>query len=127
VKGPDRRARVVAQERAAAGDMMKALELLERTFGASVAEAVAPEVKATGTDGGRVIQFRPAGLSPRVKALVAAVAARGTMTKAEMRQAVRGGQGEFLKAIREAVDAGALKREGAGSKARPYRYRASGG
>jgi hypothetical protein len=126
VKRPDRRARIVAQERLAAGDMTKALELLERTFGASVAEAVAPEVKATGTDG-HVLAFRPPGQSPRVKALVAAVAKRGPMTKAEMRGAVRGGQGEFLRAIREAVAAGVLRREGAGSKSRPYRYRASGG
>ena len=88
---------------------------------------MAPAAQATGTDGSVVLAFRPAGLSPRVKALVAAVAKGGPMTKAELRGAVRGSQGDFLKAVREAVAAGALSREGAGTRSHPHRYRASGG
>lgn len=115
------------QQRLAAGDMHKALDLLERTFGGAVAEVEAePARQATGTDGADVLPFRArSGLGAVAQRIVAAAKAR-PLTKAQLRTRVRGGQGEFLRGLREAIDAGALRRDGSGTKARPYLYRSEG-
>lgn len=116
----DRRLRLLAAERLAAQDMAKGLDLLERTFGGAIGEAV--PLKATGT-GGRVLDFPRPGLGPLAQRLVAAVADGAPLTKAELRSRVRGNQGDFLRGLREALAAGALQKEGAGSRARPFKYR----
>jgi hypothetical protein len=122
-----RRLRIVAAERLAAADMQKALDQAERAFGAAVAEDEVPaRAKATGTDGGRVVPFVSAsarGLGQHAQRIVAALAkAPRPMTKAQLRRAVPGGQSEFTRGLREAVDVRAVMRCGRGSKGRPYVY-----
>jgi hypothetical protein len=126
-KDESRRLRLVAAERLAAGDMAKALELLERTYGAA-APAVEEPLRATGTAGrvGRVVTFpgKTAGLGVGAQRCVAAVRTRGPLTKAQLRAAVKGNQGDFLRAVKEALGARALVRTGRGTKTKPYRYEA---
>jgi hypothetical protein len=124
--------RAIAAERMASADFAKALDMAERLFGARVGEEIQEEaLGATGTAGTRVVPFIPAG---RMKARtvagqrIVAVLGRGVaLTKAELRRRVPGAQGAFLAGLKEAVASGAVKREGEGTKARPFRYRRSEG
>ena len=124
-KRPDRRLRLLQQERLAAGDMQKQLDLLERTYGGAVTEAAAP-VGAAGTTSGRVVPFPQRRLGATAQRIVAAAAKGGVLTKTQLRERVRGSQGDFLRGLREALAIGALAREGPGSRARPYLYRRMG-
>jgi hypothetical protein len=120
-KRPERRLRLLQQERLAAADMQKALDLLDRTYGGAATEAAAP-VRATGT-GGRVVAFPQRGLGPMAQRIVAAADKGVALTKAQLRERIRGSQGDFLRGLREALAVGALARGGAGSRTRPYVYR----
>lgn len=119
-----RRLQLVQAERMAAQDMAKALDLVERTYGGAGEVEKTAQVAATGTGGARVVPFR--GPSATAQRILAA-ARTSPLTKAELRRRVKGSQNDFLRALREALAAGELVREGAGSKARPYRYHHSGG
>jgi hypothetical protein len=125
-KSARRRLQLGQAERMAAQDMSKALDLVERTYGGAGEVEKTAQAAATGTGGAHVVPFRPAGLSPTAQRIVAAVRA-APLTKSELRRRVKGAQGDFLRGIKDAIAAGELLREGAGSKARPYRYRRSEG
>ena len=123
---------LVQAERLAAQDVGRGLDLLERTFGASVGEVAVEEreavsVSATGTDG-RVLAFAArGGLSP-VAQRIAATCARSSrpLTKDALRRRVSGSQDDFLRGLKEAVGAGGVVRTGVGKKGRPYLYARGG-
>jgi hypothetical protein len=122
-----RRLRVVAAERLAAADFGKALDMLERVFGASIGEVEEAEqqrVRATGTD--NVLAFdagagRALGIVAQRIAAVVAKAAR-PLTREALRRRVSGNEGDFNRGLKEAIGAGVVRREGLGKKARPYLY-----
>jgi hypothetical protein len=130
-KGSDK-LRAIAAERMASADFAKALDMAERLFGARAGEQEQEQaVVATGTAGGRVVPFRaasPTKAGPVAQQrIVAALAPGMVLTKAELRKRVPGAQGAFLAGLKAAVTAGAIVREGQGTKSRPYRYRRAGG
>jgi hypothetical protein len=126
-KDQGQRLRLVAAERLAAVDMGKALEVLERTYGAA-APAQEEQLKATGTtswsgSGGSVVAFpAPSGLDVCAQRIVAAVRRNGPATKDQLRARVKGSQDDFLRGIKTALAMGALVKSGSGTKTQPYRY-----
>lgn len=124
-KDGGRRLRLLAAERLAAQDMAKALDQAERVFGAvTVEDAVEQARQATGTDGANVIAFASKrGPSPVAQRIAATVAkASRPLTKDALRRRVSGAEGDFLRGLREAVDAGTVIRTGHGRKGSPYVY-----
>lgn len=121
-KDDGRRLRLISAERLAAGDMAKALELLERTYGAAV--PAVQELRATGTGGGpRLVSFPPpTGLGVLGQRIVQALRAHGGQTKAELRQRVTGSEDAFLRGLKAALALHMVKRTGKGTKVVPYRY-----
>jgi hypothetical protein len=82
-------------------------------------------IQATGTDGGTVLAFPKVALGKTAQRVVAALAKAGApLTKTELRRRVPGAQGAFLRGLREATAAGAVVREGRGTKGGAFRYRA---
>lgn len=125
---------LVQAERLAASDVARGLDLLERTFGVQAEGARDPvKVAATGAgdSGGRVVAFTGGSSKPKTKGgqrIVAAVvnAGRG-LTLAALRRSVAGSQNAFRAGLREAVACGAIRREGQGTRGRPFVYLPGGG
>ena len=127
--------RLVEAERKAWADVVAAFDLVERTFGGVVAEAVArpAALRATGTSGPapRVLAFAGASdTKPRTttgQRIAAAVCSSSApLTFAGLRRAVKGSQNDLRAGLRDALACGAIRREGRGSKGRPYLYRPGG-
>jgi hypothetical protein len=135
LKKQSERLRLVEAIRKASLSFERGVDLLERTFGQRVAEAVSvPEqlVASSGT-GGRVLTI-PAraamGVAPRCRGAVAirqrilgALAqAQLPLSKDQLRGRVRGDEGAFLRVLGELVREGAVRKGGRGRKTDPYTY-----
>jgi hypothetical protein len=125
-KDAGRRLRLIAAERLAAQDMAKALDQAERTYGSAV-EGAAAEVEeqaATGTEGGRVLAFAPAGGLSAVAQRIAAAVEKSSrpLTKDALRRRVAGSQDDFLRGVKEAERAGAIVRSGSGRRGSPFTF-----
>ncbi len=132
----NKRLRLIAAERRAAGDFRLALEHADRVFGA-LAVPEAEEVAAAGAvavNGARVIPMPlrevPAIVARRGKApqaiaqrILAALNASGrALTKVELRKRVPGDAGTFLRELKAMEKSGSIKRSGRGTKGDPFRY-----
>ncbi len=115
------RLRLMGAERLARNDITRLVDQVERHFaGVDVEEAV-PELKRTGTGG--VVEFPKPVASVVGQRIVSAVArASSGLTRDQLRKAVSGGKQPFLRALRECVESGAIRRTGAGSRGSPHVY-----
>jgi len=126
-KDAGQRLRLLEAERKAAIDVARSLDHLERVFGAAAVQEKARPVRAqaTGTEGARVIAFqRQRGLSMTAQRIVAVARKAGVaLTRTQLRQRTVGSEPDFLAGLRQALDSGALRREGSGTRGKPYMYR----
>lgn len=124
-RDPDRRLRIGAAERLAAGDYARALDLVERAFGSRVELAAEEpdELRATGTDG-NVLPFQAPGVrSKTAQRIVAVVAKAGApLTLAQLRRRVPGSENDWRRGLAEVVAAGAVTRSGRGIKGSPFSF-----
>jgi hypothetical protein len=115
---PAARLRLMRVEREGRTDFVRQLALLERLYADREPDAEGEPVTGLA----RVVPFMPR-LSRVAQRVVEAVQARPGLTKEQFRKRVKGGQGEFLSALREAAAVGAIERVGRGVKGSGYRYR----
>lgn len=121
--------KLVEAERRAAAAVQASLDHLERALGVAAAAEAPAQLRATGTSGpapGRVISFAVSSAKPKSalgQRLAAAVArSAAPLTMAALRRSVAGSEGDFRRALRDALACGAVRREGSGTKGRPFVY-----
>jgi hypothetical protein len=122
-KDESRRLKIISAERLAAQDMAKALDQAERIFGSRVTEDV-PEAVRKAMGKASVVPFPKRPGSVTGQRIVVALTKAGALRKDALRRAVSGSQGDFLRGLKEALQSGAVVREGSGTKIAPYTYRA---
>ena len=127
--------RLIQAERLAAADVASSLDHLERVFAVAGEVPKPAALRATGTSGpapsGKVISFAGVSESKPKTAIgqrLAAVVARSSapLTMPALRRTVQGSEGDFRRGLRDALACGAVRREGSGTKGKPFVYRPGG-
>jgi len=124
--------RLIQAERLAAADVASSLDHLERVFGVAAEAVPKPaQLRATGTGGpapsGKVISFAGASESKPKTAIgqrLAAAVARSSapLTMPALRRTVQGSEGDFRRGLRDALACGAIRRDGSGTRGKPFVY-----
>lgn len=130
---PKLRVKLEQAEARAARAFGAALDRGERIFGPRVVETEERHLAAAVGGEGRVLRLvhdhepRPAmrGQDALAARILAALAGE-RLTKVELRKRVHGGQSEFLRALKELIEAGSVLREGRGRRGYPATYGLAG-